>query len=78
MTRVMPEMWDVQDRCVVQHPNVDGPQLVRHSSQAAADRLDLALASMRPEAQERLARLLQAAQLIKYLREQARLGDPVL
>lgn len=74
----LPELWDIQDRRKVEQPNMTGPQLVRHSSYAAADRMEIALAAMPRDAQERYARAIYTLESLAIILEHARAGKPVL
>lgn len=74
----MPEVWDIQDRCKVQQPDINAPSLVRHSTMAMADRFDLAVAAMPPEAQERLARAVYTLQTIIMMQKYAAAQKPAV
>ena len=74
----LPELWDIQDRRKVEQPNMTGPQLVKHSSYAAADRMEIAIAAMPPDAQARFGRALFTLETLAIILERARKGQPVI
>lgn len=74
----LPDLYDIQDRRIVEQPNMEAPHLIQHSSLAKADRYEHAIRAMPKDAQMRYARLLYTVETLAIILESARTGKPVL
>jgi len=74
----LPELYDIQDRRMVEQPDMTKAHAIQHSSYARADKMEIALAAMPKDAQMRYARAIYTLESLAIILEHARAGQPVL
>lgn len=74
----LPELWDIQDRRKVEQPDMTRAHAIQHSSYSRADKFEIAIAAMPPDAQARFGRALFTLETLAIILERARRGEPVI
>lgn len=74
----LPELYDIQDRRKVEQPDMTKAHAIQHSSYARADKMEIALAAMPPDAKARFMRAVYTVETLTIILEHARAGQPVL
>jgi hypothetical protein len=69
----LPELWDIQDKCRVEQPDMTKMPLIQHSSYAGETSMyKLAVMAMGPDALNRYSRALYTVETLVYLIQAAK------